>query len=105
MAGSSVGCRPNPKRRLIGLIGGTGGGCSIPFFNDAPAGRLIVSITEVVERKMGSEMSAFAMDFFRSVPVLGIIAPAPALNEGSTGVEVPETGGVFAAEYGGTGDA
>ena len=67
----------------------------MPFFSDAPAGRLIVSITEVVDRKMGSDMSAFAMDFLRSVPALGMMAAAPVLNAGLTGVEVPETGGVL----------
>jgi hypothetical protein len=64
--------RPKPKRRLIGLIGGTGGGTygSEPFFRDAPAGRLTVSMTEVVERKTGSEISDLAMDFLRNIPCL-----------------------------------
>jgi hypothetical protein len=55
----------------MGLIGGTGGAlCSCPFFKDAPAGRLIVSITEVVETKTGSEISDFAIDFLRNIPCL-----------------------------------
>ena len=64
--------RPNPKRRLIGLIGGTGGGAygSEPFFSDAPAGRLTVSMTDVVDKKTGSEISDLAIDFLRSTPCL-----------------------------------
>jgi hypothetical protein len=88
----------------MGLIGGSGGGVSVPFFKDAPAGKLMVSITEVVERNMGSDISALLIDFFRKVPVVGMMAAAPELNTGATGVEAPETGGVFFAENGGTGD-
>jgi hypothetical protein len=89
----------------MGLIGGRGG-ASLPFLREAPGGRLTVSMTEVVDRKIGSEISAFAIDFFRSVPVLGIMAAAPALalKLGAIGVVVPETGGVWFAEKGGTGE-
>jgi hypothetical protein len=66
----------------MGLIGGTGGGaCSTPFLNDAAAERLMVSMTEVVERKIGSEMSALATDFFRSGPPDGMAAPDVAWKE------------------------
>jgi hypothetical protein len=86
------------------LIGGSGGGSSLPFFKDAPAGKLTVSITEVVDKNMGSEISALLMDFFRSVPLVGMIAAAPVWNTGAIGVEAPDTGGVFLAEVGGIGD-
>lgn len=90
----------------MGLIGGTGGGASVPFLKDAPFGRLIVSMTEVVDKKMGSDISALLMDFLRRVPVEGIMAPAPTLvlKAAATGVEVPETGGVLLAEKGGIGE-
>lgn len=65
--------RPKPKRRRMGLIGGTGGGASsMPFFKEAPAGSSMVSTTEVEETNMGSEMIDLAMDFLRS----GGTAPA-----------------------------
>ena len=100
-SGPSVADRPKPKRRRIGLIGGTGGGAdSIPFFRDAPGGRSTVSMTDVVDKKIGSEMSALATDFLRSVPLDGIIAPALAWKDCPIGVEVPETGGVLWAEKG-----
>jgi hypothetical protein len=56
----------------MGLIGGTGGvtNGSDPFFSDAPAGRLIVSMTDVVDRNTGSEISDLAIDFLRSMPCL-----------------------------------
>ena len=90
----------------MGLMGGTGGGVSVPFLKEAPVGRLMVSMTEVVDRKMGSDISALLMDFFRSVPVEGMMAPAPTfvLKAAATGVEVPETGGVLLAENGGIGE-
>lgn len=93
--------RPNPKRRRIGLIGGTGGGGSMPFFKDAPAGKSTVSMTEVPETKIGSEISDFTIDFLRTGPVF---PKGAGLNDAATGVFGPETGGVLLAENGGTGD-
>lgn len=55
---------------------------------------MTVSTTEVVERKMGSEMSALLIDFFLSDILLGIMAAAPELNAGATGVDVADRGGV-----------
>ena len=78
---------------------------SCPFLSDAPGGRLTVSMTEVVERKMGSEISAFAIDFLRSVPTLGLLAAASAVDAVEIGVDVPETGGVLCAENEWAGDA
>jgi|TARA_R110002003_G_scaffold113_3_gene9835 hypothetical protein len=87
------------------LIGGTGGAAgSIPFFKDAPGGRLTVSITEVVDRKTGSEMSDFAMDFLRSMPCRTIGCTALGLKAAAFGVVGLETGGVWFAENGGIGE-
>jgi len=91
----------------MGLIGGTGGGSAVsePFFSDAPGGRLTVSMTEVVDTNTGSEMSDFAIDFFRSVPTLAMgCGAALGLKAGATGVDAPETGGVLLADSGGIGD-
>lgn len=98
--------RPKPKRRLIGLIGGTGGGTcgSDPFFNDAPAGKLTVSMTDVVERKTGSEISDLAIDFLRNMPCRIGGCAAVALKAAAFGVVGFEVGGVGVAENGGTGD-
>lgn len=98
--------RPKPKRRRIGLIGGTGGGTngSEPFFNDAPAGRLTVSMTDVVERNTGSEISDLAIDFLRNIPCLIIGCTAPGLKAAAFGVVGFEAGGVGVAEKGGTGE-
>jgi hypothetical protein len=88
------------------LIGGTGGASfSIPFFREAPAGRLIVSMEEVVERNTGSEISDFAIDFFRRTPVLVNGCTVLGLKAVTLGVVGFETGGVWLAENGGTGDA
>lgn len=85
--------RPNPKRFRIGLSGGTGGAAwSTPFFREAPAGRLIRSIDDVVDRKTGSEMSVFAIDFFLSMPCRGCIVLG--LKAAAFGVEGLDTGGV-----------
>jgi hypothetical protein len=89
----------------MGLIGGTGGvSYSIPFFNDAPAGKFTVSITEVVDKKTGSEMSDFAIDFFRSIPCLIIGWMALGLKAAVFGVVGLEIGGVLVAEKAGSGD-
>jgi hypothetical protein len=89
----SVAERPKPKRFRMGLIGGTGGAsCSLPFFNEAPAGRLTVSIVDVDDMNTGSDMSLFAIDFFRSIPCLGCIVLG--LNAAALGVDGLETGGV-----------
>lgn len=106
MAGSWMSFRPDVKRLRIGLIGGTGGGAeSMPFLREAPAGRLIVSMTEVVEMNTGSEISYFAIDFFRRGPAFAIGGPAAlGLKASATGVPGFETGGVLLAENGGTGD-
>jgi hypothetical protein len=76
----------------------------MPFLRDAPAGRLTVSMTDVVDRKTGSEISDLATDFFRSTfcrvrgwTVLGLKAAA-------LGVAGFDTGGVWLAEKGGIGD-
>lgn len=66
----------------------------MPFFREAPAGRLMVSIEEVVERNTGSEISDFAMDFFRSTPVLVNGCTVLGLNAAALGVVGFETGGV-----------
>lgn len=102
---SRLSLRPNPNLRLIGLIGGTGGASgSLPFLRDAPAGRLTVSITDVVERKTGSEMSAFAIDLFRSTPCLCRGCTVLGLKACALGVVGFETGGVWLAGNGGIGE-
>jgi hypothetical protein len=89
----------------MGLIGGTGGASgSAPFFSDAPAGRLTVSMTDVVDRKTGSEMSDFAIDFFLSIPCRIMGCMVLGLKAVALGVEGLETGGVWFAEKGGMGD-
>jgi hypothetical protein len=89
----------------MGLIGGTGGvSYSIPFLSDAPAGRLTVSITDVVDKNTGSEISDFATDFFRSIPCLIIGWMALGLKAAVFGVVGLETGGVWLAEKEGSGD-
>jgi hypothetical protein len=55
-------------------------------------------MTEVVDRNIGSDMSALLIDFLRRDAPLGMIAAAPELNAGAIGVEVPDTGGVLLAE-------
>ena len=64
----------------------------------------MVSIEDVVERNTGSEISDFAMDFFRSTPVLVSGCTVLGLNAAALGVVGFETGGVWLAENGGTGD-
>lgn len=54
----------------------------------------MVSIEEVVERNTGSEISDFAMDFFRSTPVLVNGCTVLGLNAAALGVVGFETGGV-----------
>lgn len=78
----------------------------MPFMREAPSGRLIVSMTEVVEIKVGSEISDFAIDFLRSGPDFAIGGGAAlGLKAGVTGVPGFETGGVLFAENVGTGEA
>ena len=61
---------PKPKSfrvpRRLGLIGGIGGGWSMPFFREAPGGKSTVSTFEVDEIRVGSEMSDFEIVFLRS---------------------------------------
>jgi len=65
--------------------------------------KLMVSITEVVETNRGSPMSAFAIDFLRSVPVFTVGAGTGPLGM-MVGVPGFETGGVLLVENGGTGE-
>ena len=105
MAGSTMSFRPDVKRLRMGLRGGSGGALSMPFLREAPAGRLTVSMTEVVEMKTGSDISDLAIDFFRSGPAFAMgWGAALGLNAGITGVPGFETGGVLLAENGGTGE-
>jgi hypothetical protein len=60
-------------------------------------------MTEVAETNTGSDISDFAIDFFR-VPDLVISEVALALNVAATGVLAAEIGGVALAEKGGTGE-
>jgi hypothetical protein len=78
----------------------------MPFWREAPAGRLTVSMTEVVEINTGSEISDFATDFLRSGPAFAIGGGvALGLKAGAIGVPGLETGGVLEEESGGTGEA
>lgn len=107
MAGSRFSERPKPNR-LRGLIGGTGGGTvsSMPFFSEAPGGRLTRSMTDVVETNTGSPMSALTIDFLRSVPTLTMGGGlASGLKAALSGVPGLDAGGVFAAEAAGRGEA
>jgi hypothetical protein len=76
----------------------------MPFFRDAPAGRLTVSMTDVVERKTGSEISDLATDFFLNIPCLIKGCTTLGLKAAALGVVELEAGGVWLAENGGTGD-
>lgn len=89
----------------MGLIGGTGGASgSLPFLRDAPAGRSTKSITDVVDRKTGSEMSALATDFFRSTPCRVRGCTVLGLKAVMLGVVGLETGGVWLVANGGMGE-
>lgn len=104
---SSGSLRPMPKSlrvaRRRGLMGGTGGGLSMPFLREAPAGRSMVSTFEVEERSAtGSEMSCLLTVFlrrgtWRSEGPGGIGGGVGELAEGVFG---PDTGGVGACMYG-----
>jgi hypothetical protein len=106
LVASSDSLRPMPNSlrvaRRLGLIGGSGGGPSMPFFSEAPAGRSIVSTCEVEDRRAtGSEMSCLLTVFFRR----GICRVWPdgiwgGVGELADGVLGPETGGVGACMYG-----
>ena len=91
--------------RLIGLIGGTGGGTKdpAPLFSDASA-RPTVSTTDDVDRKTGSEISDLATDFLRNMPCLISGWTTPGLKAAAFGVVGFEVGGVWLAEKGGTGE-
>ena len=99
-SGGSVSDRPKPNRLRRGLIGGTGGAASMPFRRDAPAGKSIVSTTEVVEISTGSPISDFLIDILREraafAPALAsrFGALTVAGNAGATGVDDDERGGV-----------
>lgn len=107
LVASSDSLRPMPKSlrvaRRLGLIGGSGGGGpSMPFFNEAPAGRSMVSTFEVADRRAtGSEISCLLTVFFRS----GTWRKEPddiwgGVGELASGVFGPEAGGVGACMYG-----
>jgi hypothetical protein len=57
---------------------------------------------DVVDRKTGSDISHFAIDFFRSMPCRGCTLLG--LNAATFGVEGLEMGGVWLADKGGNGD-
>ena len=93
---------PNTLRapRRLGLSGGTGGGDvdeSMPFFKDALAGKSTVSMVDVDDMNVGSEIEAFETVFLRRTPVRG-------WNTGMFGCGA-EFGpcGVFAPDVGGVG--
>lgn len=97
--------RPNSLRvaRRRGLTGGSGGGLSMPFFNEAPAGRSMVSTFDVEERRAtGSEISCLLTVFFRRGPVRsdGAGGIDGGVGELATGVFGPEMGGVGTCMYG-----
>ena len=106
LVASSDSLRPIPNSfrvaRRLGLIGGSGGGPSMPFFSEAPAGRSIVSTRDVEDRRAtGSEISCLLTVFFRRgtwrVEPDGI---GGGVGELADGVFGPETGGVGACMYG-----
>ena len=66
---------------------------------------MTVSMTEVVDRNTGSEISHLAIDFFRNTPCRINGWPAPGLKAAMFGVVGFEAGGVWVAENGGTGEA
>lgn len=76
----------------------------MPFFKEAPGGRLTVSMTEVVDTNTGSEMSDFAIDFFLSMPCLIMGCTALGLKAAVFGVVGLDTGGVWFADRGGSGE-
>lgn len=63
---------------------------------------MTVSIWVVIDKRTGSEMSAFATDFFLSIPCLGCTLLG--LNMAALGVVGLETGGVWFDEKAGIGD-
>ena len=72
----------------------------MPFLSDAPSGRSTVSILDVEETSVGSEIWLLDMVFLRSTPVgrgpaCGI---AGCEKAAATGVLVPESGGVATNE-------
>lgn len=105
LVASSDSLRPMPNSlrvaRRLGLIGGSGGGPSMPFFSEAPAGRSIVSTCEVEDRRAtGSEMSCLLTVFFRSTWRVEPDGIGGGVGELADGVFGPETGGVGACIYG-----
>ena len=81
----------------------------MPLRSEAPAGRSIVSTTDVVKIRTGSPMSDFLMNILRVRPALmlafasrrlGVLAALG--NAGATGVDEADNGGVGLAK-GGTG--
>lgn len=91
--------RPKPKRLRRGLKAGTGGTSSIPFMRDAPAGKSTVSMTEVVDMSLGSDISVFLMDILRFVDFLPKVADERMFTllpgkVGAIGVEDADIGGV-----------
>jgi hypothetical protein len=98
--------RPKPNRRLMGLIGGTGGATkgSAPFLREAPGGRSTVSMTEVVDTNTGSDISLLAIDFLRSWPCLTKGCAELGVKAAAFGVVGFDVGGVGLEENGGTGD-
>ena len=113
--GASMSRLPNPNRRRSGCsdVPPALDTSSMPLRSDASGGRSTVSITDVVEMSVGSEISCFWIDRLR-VPVRLVLrkpaiepAGAAALlgNAGTSGVEEAEIGGVELTEKGdGSGD-
>lgn len=71
----------------------------MPFMRDAPTGKSTVSMTDVVEMSLGSEISVFLMDIFRFVVLRPNVADDRMFGllpgkEGAIGVDDAETGGV-----------
>ena len=104
---SSGSLRPIPKSlrvaRRRGLMGGTGGGLSMPFLKEAPGGRSTVSTFEVEESSAtGSEISCLLMVFLRrgTWRRVGPGGMGGGVGELATGVFGPEMGGVGACMYG-----
>lgn len=77
---------------------------SEPFIS-AASGRLTVSMTDVVDKNTGSEISDFATDFLRNIPCLIRGCTVLGLKPGAFGVVGFEAGGVWLAENEGTGEA
>ena len=103
----SVETRPKPKRLRRGLIDeACGETSSMPLRRDAPSGKSTVSMTDVVEMSVGSEMSDFWKVLLRGPARFAARRPdptgatMPGAKDCPTGVEAAEIGGVELAENG-----